>query len=48
MNETAGRPAKVTALAPVKPVPVMVTLVVPLVLPLLGLTLLTAGALAAV
>ena len=41
-------PPKVTARHPGSRVPVMVTLVVPLVLPLLGLTLLTAGALAAV
>ena len=39
---------KFTAVAPVKPVPVIVTTVPPAVLPLVGLTLVTAGAAAAV
>jgi hypothetical protein len=39
----SATPPKVTPLAPVKPVPVMVTLVPPSVLPLAGVTLVTIG-----
>jgi hypothetical protein len=43
----AGTPPTVTAVAPRKSVPVIVTVVVPLVLTLLGLTPVTVGAAAA-
>src|ERR1700741_1022278 len=41
VNETAAIEPKLTALAPVKPLPEMVTMVPPLVLPEVGLMLLT-------
>jgi hypothetical protein len=44
----AGTPPKVTAVAPVKPLPVSVTGVPPLLLPLAGLTAVTVGVLARV
>jgi hypothetical protein len=48
VNEAAGTPPKVTALAPLKLLPVIVTLVPPAVLPLVVPRLVTVGALAAV
>jgi len=44
MTPVAGVPSKLTAVAPVRLVPVMVTLVPPMVLPVVGLTPETVGA----
>ena len=44
VKPAAAVPPKLTAVAPVKPVPVIVTDVPPAVVPLFGLTLVTVGA----
>jgi hypothetical protein len=44
MNDAAGTEPKLTAVAPVKPVPVMVTVSPPSVVPVIGDTAVTTGA----
>jgi hypothetical protein len=44
VNDAAAVPPKLTADAPVKPVPVIVTLVPPAVVPVFGFTFVTVGA----